>query len=107
MVRRNASMMRPSFVVLTHVFLAVVIGEAFGAGNTAAPDNSGLQVGDNGVDLLRSQRAGGGIEIVGRRAERSGIAGANLVGSLIEGRHASPARTATTDRELQGRGIEP
>ena len=50
----------PSFVVLTHVFLAVVIGEALGAGNTAAPDNSGLQVGDNGVDLLRSQRAGVG-----------------------------------------------
>ena len=54
MVRRYASMVRSLFVVLTHLFLAVVIGEAFGAGNTAAPDNSGLQIGDNGVDLLRS-----------------------------------------------------
>jgi hypothetical protein len=54
MVMRNASMVRPSFVVFTHVFPIVVIGEAFGAGNTAAPDNSGLQIGDNGVDLLRS-----------------------------------------------------
>ena len=51
---RSRFIERSSFVVLTHVFLAVVIREAFGAGNTAAPDNSGLQIGDNGVDLLRS-----------------------------------------------------
>src|SRR5438477_11769060 len=100
-------MAQASFEIFTHVLLIFVIGEAFGTGDPATAEDAGLQIGDDGVDLIRRQRARGRIEIIRRRPDRPIVASANLVGALIKGRHAGAARTSAADHELECCSIEP
>src|SRR5947207_3429565 len=89
-----------SLEVLAQVLLVFVVGKAFRPRDAAAPDDTGLQVGDDGVDLVRGQRARGRIEIIRRSAQRPIVTGANLVGAFIEGRHAGATWAPAADREL-------
>src|SRR5262245_35050188 len=98
--------LRLSVDVVALVGPIVVIRKTFLLGDTATADDARLQVGDHGLDLRRSQRHSGRIQIIWRSAQWPSIASADLVGPFIERWHSSAAWLATTDHHLELRRIK-
>src|SRR5258708_7805169 len=84
----------------------IKIEQAFLPRYSAPPDDAGLQINHQSIDLRRAQLGGSRIQIVRRGAQRPAAAWAHRVGPLIEARHIG-ARAPAADGLLEGGGIEP
>src|SRR5262245_5025074 len=93
--------------VIALVRAILVIGQALLLGDAATANDARLQIGDHRVDLRGCQRDTGGIQIIRRGSQRSPIAGADLVGPLIERGHSGAAWLPAADYGLELRRVEP